>query len=193
MSNTSATGGCLTPTTGPLDDQALRRFLQAMIAGVTGLDGSLVRPLWQSNPPKQPDISTNWIAFGITEQRPDANPFHKSNGNGSGAIVIRHEELDVRCSCYGPDCTKYTGHLREALYLAQNRENLFSAGMGLVGFSDTVHAPELINERFFDRADITMTLRREIRREYPILNFVGAYGTIVANRATETLSINWSA
>jgi len=190
MPNTSATGGYLTPTTGPVDDQALRRFLQAMIVGVTGLTGPMVRPLWQKNPPPIPNIDVDWIAFGITEQRPDANPFHKQNANN--ATLIRHEEFDVRCSVYGPSCQNYTGRLREAMYLAQNRENLYLAGMGLVGFSPTTHIPELINDRWFERADITMTLRREIKREYPILNFVAAEGTIKANRATETLSINWS-
>lgn len=191
MPNTSATGGYLTPTTGPVDDQALRRFLQAMIVGVTGLTGPMVRPLWQKNPPPIPSIDTDWIAFGVVEQRPDANPYYKQKT--SSGELIRHEEIDVRCSAYGPACQAYTGRLREALYLAQNRGNLYLAGMGLVGFSKTTHVPDLINDRWFERADITMTLRREIRREYPVLNFVAAQGTIKANRATETLSMNWSA
>lgn len=191
MPNTSATGGYLVPTSAPIDDQALRRFLQAMIVGVTGLAGQFVRPLWQRNPPPIPNFEVDWIAFGITDQRPDANPFHRQDDE-DGAAIIRHEEFDVGCRVYGPSCQAITGSLREGMYLAQNRENLYLAGMGLVGFSNTTHIPELINDQWFDRADITMTLRREIRREYAVLNFVSAYGQILANRAIETLSRNWS-
>ena len=77
------------------------------------------------------------------------------------------------------------------MYLSQNREQLFSVGMGLVGFSDSVHVPDLVNDRYFDRTDITMTLRREIIREYPILHFLGANGQIIANRELNTLTENW--
>lgn len=193
MSNTSATGGVLTQISGPTEGQTLRRFLQSMIKDVTGIAGDLVRPSWQPDPPKQPNIDINWIAFGITDRSHDDNPYTEEKADGSASTMIRHEEMEILCSFYGPDCLDYTGRLREGMYLAQNRASLFSAGMGLVGFSETTHVPELINERWFDRADITMTIRREIRREYAILSFLGVDGVIRANRATETLSINWSA
>jgi hypothetical protein len=64
---------------------------------------------------------------------------------------------------------------------------LFSVGAAVVGFGDIIHAPELVNDRFVDRADITMTLRRQIVRSYPILSFLAAQGTIYS----ETLSEPW--
>lgn len=191
MPNTSATGGYLVPTTGPLEDQALRRFVQAMLVGLVALAGDKVRPSRQKNPPPMPDVDTDWLAFWITNQKPDANPYHEQHADH--ATLIRHEEFDIMCSFYGPNCMGNAGKLRDGLYLSQNRESLFLASMGLVGFSDTTHVPELVNDRWFDRADITLTLRREIKRDYPILHFVAAYGTISGNRATETLSIDWSA
>jgi hypothetical protein len=193
MSNTSATGGYLTQgTPAPSEGQALRRFLQAMLVGVTGLPNNLVRQSWEANPAPVPSIETNWMAFGIESQRSEAgDPYHRQRDDGS-SLLIRHEELDVACIFYGPDAQQNANLLRDGLYLAQNRESMYSVGMGLVGFSETFHVPELINDRFFDRADITMTLRREVRREYPVLHFLAADGIIYANRHVTTLTREWS-
>lgn len=190
MPNTSATGGYLTNVTTPIEGVDLTRFLGSVIAGVTALPGNLVRPAWQPNPPTIPDITTSWAAYGITSRRSEATPYMEQAEND--ATLIRHEELDILCTFYGPECQAIAASLRDGMYLSQNRENLFLAGMGLVGFSDIVHAPELINERFFDRADMTMTIRREIKREYRILYFVAADGIIKANRAIETLTREWA-
>lgn len=193
MSNTSATGGYLTQgSPAPSEGQALRRFLQAMLVGVTGLPNNLVRQSWEANPAPVPSIETNWMAFGIESQRSEAGgPYHRQRDDGS-ALLIRHEELDVTCIFYGPDAQQNANLLRDGLYLAQNRESMYSVGMGLVGFSETFHVPELINDRFFDRADTTMTLRREVRREYPVLHFLAADGIIYANRHVTTLTREWS-
>lgn len=193
MSNTSATGGYLTPDVAtPDEDQALRRFLHDVLAGVTGLDNGLVRPAWQVNPPKTPDLDVDWLGFSVSEQRGDDAPFHEQHDDGS-ATLVRHEEVDVHCVFYGPGCMNFANRLRDGLYLSQNREALRSVGAGVVGFSPTVHSPELAGERFVDRSDVTMTLRREVKRDYPVLHFVGAYGEIDANRAGTTLIREWSA
>lgn len=193
MSNTSATGGYLTQgNVRPSEGQALRRFLHGVLVGVTGLPNTLVRQSWDPNPAPVPSIETNWMAFGIEAQRAEAgDPYHRQREDGS-AILIRHEELDVACIFYGPDAQANANLLRDSMYLAQNRESMYAVGMGLVGFTETFHVPELINDRFFDRADITMTLRREIKREYPVLHFVAANGAIHANRNVTTLSRDWS-
>lgn len=195
MPNSSATGGYLTQTSSSIDGQALRRFLQSVIVGVTGLNAALVRPMWQQNPPPIPSIDVDWCGFAIMTQRPEKGAFHEQLDAG-GATLLRHEELDLLCAFYGPNCLVNAGLLRDGLELiAQNREQLFLAGMGVNGFSDITHAPELVNDRFFDRADITMTIQREIRRSYDILHFVGASGNVTANRDIESLTagINVSA
>lgn len=195
MPNTSATGGYLTQSSSSIDGLALRRFLQSVIVGVTGLNATLVRPMWQQNPPPIPSIDVDWCGFAIMTQRPEKGAFHEQLDAG-GATLLRHEELDLLCAFYGPNCLVNAGLLRDGLELiAQNREQLFLAGMGVNGFSDITHAPELVNDRFFDRADITMTIRREIRRSYDILHFVGASGNVTANRDIESLTagINVSA
>jgi hypothetical protein len=195
MPNSSATGGYLTQTSSSIDGQALRRFLQSVIVGVTGLNATLVRPMWQQNPPPIPSIDVDWCGFAIMTQRPEKGAFHEQLDAG-GATLLRHEELDLLCAFYGPNCLVNAGLLRDGLELiAQNREQLFLAGMGVNGFSDITHAPELVNDQFFDRADITMTIQREIRRSYDILHFVGASGNVTANRDIESLTagINVSA
>ena len=195
MPNTSATGGYLTQTSSSIDGSALRRFLQSVIVGVTGLNATLVRPMWQQNPPPIPSIDVDWCGFAIMTQRPEKGAFHEQL-NAGGATLLRHEELDLLCAFYGPNCLVNAGILRDGLELiAQNREQLFLAGMGVSDFSDITHAPELVNDRFFDRADITMTIQREIRRSYDILHFVGASGNVTANRDIESLTagINVSA
>ena len=191
MSNTSATGGYITPEgIPPLNDQSLRRFLHSVIAGITGIQDDLVRQTWATNPGPIPSIDVDWVSYGITSQRPDNAPYQEQTDN-EFSVMKRHEEIDIACIFYGPNNQSYSTILRDGMYLSQNREQLFSVGMGLVGFSDSVHVPDLVNDRYFDRTDITMTLRREIIREYPILHFLGADGQIIANREINTLTENW--
>lgn len=186
----SITGGYIAEVgTLPLNDQALLRFLHDVIVGVTGLDNTLVRPRFQRNPPPLPSIETDWCGFSVTTQQGDDNPYLESGD--TSATMIRYDELSVFCVFSGDNCQGYAETLRDALYISQNREALLSAGMGLVGFSEVSRVPELINDRYFDRADITMTLRREIRREYPVFSFAKAVGTNYINSATEELTQNW--
>lgn len=190
-SNTSATGGYLFETGAPpQNDESLRRFIHDVIAGVTCLDNELVRPGWDRNPQPIPGIDTDWVSFSIVEQRPDNEPWQGEEDDV--LCMIRHEEVDVLCNFYGPNTQSFAGILRDGMYLSQNRDQLTSVGMGLVGFSATIHVPELLNDRYFDRTDITMTLRREIRREYPILSFLGVDGQINVNRGDSKFVENFN-
>lgn len=189
MPNTSATGGYLTQTSASLEGQALRRFLQSVIVGVTGISASLVRPSWQENPPPIPAIDVDWCGFGIVAQRPEKGAYHEQLNDS--ATLLRHEQMEIMCAFYGPNCISYAGILRDGIELvAQNREQLFLNGMDVFGFSDVTHAPELVNDRYFDRADITMTINREVRRNYNIMHFVGANGSVIADDAASQPLIN---
>jgi len=59
-------------TTSPLMDAALDAVFQALVVGITGLPGTLVRPRWQPVPPTQPSVTTNWAAIGVTTNAADA-------------------------------------------------------------------------------------------------------------------------
>lgn len=184
----SATGGYLVESGTPqLNDQSLRRFIHGVIAGVTALPGGLVRQGWQLNPSPIPSVDVDWISFSITNQRPDNAPY-QCQPDELKTEMSRHEEFDVVCNFYGDNCQANSSNLRDGMYITQNLEQLFLADMGLVGFSETTHVPELINDRFFDRMDITMSLRRQIKREYPIFSFVSVNG-IISSQASTTVII----
>lgn len=186
---TSATGGYLRQTSVSLDGLALRRFIATVLVGLTGFDENLVRPSWQPNPPPHPDIEVNWMAFGIATMPVPGTTYHDQHD--ATATQVRYENLEVACVCYGPDCLATAGSLRDALELAQNRDALVANGLNYASHSDIMHVPEKIGERWFDRADISLAFRREIRREYRIFSFLQAAGTIIgAANATET-EINW--
>lgn len=176
--NTSATGGYLSPATQTKDGLDLRRFLQTVIVGVTLLPVDLVRPMWQIDPPPIPGIEVDWCGYAILEQRSEAGLPYIVALNPIATRFIRHEEIDILCAFYGQDALTKAAIFRDDLELGQNREQLFLADIGLVGCSGIRHIPELINDRYIDRADITWTIRREIRREYPILQFASAVGNV---------------
>lgn len=176
MANTSATGGYLAPTApGPLEDDALDDLLQELVAGVTGLPGAMVRPRWQTTVPKQPEPSENWCAIGVNRQANDASPAIRHDGDGDGSDdYIRHQEIDLLCSFYGPAGKGYAQRLADGMSIPQNSEQLAVNGMKFVRASDIQAAPTLINQQWNRRYDLTLTLRRKITRTYPVLNLLSA-------------------
>lgn len=176
MANTSATGGYLAPTAPvPPDDDALDDLLQELVAGVTGLPGDMVRPRWQPTVPKQPEPSENWCAMGIPVQANDASPAIQHNGDGDGNDeYVRHQQIDLLCSFYGPAAKGYAQRLADSMSIPQNSEQLALNGMKFVSASDIQPAPALINQQWNRRYDLTLTLRRKITRTYPVLNLLSA-------------------
>lgn len=175
----SSTGGYLAPATSPapLEGQALNRFLQQVWVGITGLNGTLVRPRWQPEPPAIPAFGTNWMAFGIMRRPGDtfASVIHNADGSDT---VYRQEILHVLCTFYGPDADNYASLLREGLSVAQNREVLQLNSFGLIEVGEPVPVPDLIKERWTYRVDMNVVLRRSITRTYAILDVLSADGTV---------------
>lgn len=189
MGNTSATGGYLTPNPTPnvLQDASLRTLLHGVVAGITGLGATMVRQAWNPTPAPVPAIEIDWAAFAVVSQLADFDAYEQEATDGSSSTQRRHESLDVLCTFYGPNCQKYAGLLIDGMRISQNRAALYAVGMGSFGFSAVTHSPELFNDRFVDRCDVTMSLRREVVRDYPILSFLAAEGMI----ETETVSQPW--
>lgn len=184
MSNTSATGGPLAPETtpAPLEGQDLNRFLQQVVAGISGLDGTVIFPRWQKEPPNLPSVGVNWAAVGIVRRDPDtyAAILHDPDGGG-GDELQRHETIEMLASFYGPQADSYLEIFRDGLQIAQNREVLQLAGMGLVDTGEAIAVPSLVKDQWLYRVDITMTIRRQIRRVYPVLNILSSGGTITTD------------
>jgi len=168
MANDSTTGGYLTPTSATPDyDQALERNISQWIQGVSGLTKA-VFPRWTDPQPKLPDITANWASFGISVNPASGYPvITQSSDTESSATTF--ETFDVLISFYGPLGMQNAGLFRSGLFISQNNETLKLAGLTLVKVSDRVIvAPELINNRWQRRYDLTATVGRSATRTYAI-------------------------
>ncbi|WP_250512696.1 hypothetical protein [Caballeronia sp. INDeC2] len=177
MANDSSTGGYLAPVDAqpPPEDAALDAIFQQLVVGVTGLPGSLVRPRWQPVVPKQPEANVNWCAIGVSDQTPDASPAIQHNPAGDGSdTYIRHEDIDVMCSFYGPGAKGFAQMLVDGLCIAQNIEQIKARGMAFVSTSLIRAAPDLVNEQWIRRYDLTLHFRRAVTRTYAVLNILSA-------------------
>jgi hypothetical protein len=177
MGNTSATGGILQPagTPAPPEDTELDAILQALVAGITALPGSLVRPRWQPVMPKQPAPDVDWCAIGVVAEEPDAGPYLHHNSDALGSTTsIRHEEIDVLASFYGPHSGGYAKLFRDGLGIPQNVEALTAQDLGFVWCGTIRTAPELVNQQWIRRKDMPVTFRCKTSRLYQIQNIVAA-------------------
>ncbi|MCA7083392.1 hypothetical protein K7G19_07235 [Cupriavidus sp. DB3] len=175
--NDSSTGGYLAPVAAspPLEDDALDDLLQEMVAGITGLPPTMVRPRWQPTVPKQPEPSVNWCALGITTQENDASPAIQHDPTGDGSDVYqRHQDIELLCTFYGPAAKGYAQRLLDGLAIPQNSEQLGLNDMKFVSVGTIRAAPDLVNQQRIRRYDVTVALRRKITRTYPVLNLLSA-------------------
>ncbi|MBC7074663.1 MAG: hypothetical protein H5T98_01045 [Syntrophomonadaceae bacterium] len=191
MANTSATGGYLSPgSTAPLDDEALDRFFNGVISGVTGITSSLVRPRWQPDPPNMPARNTNWIAQGVTERKDDGVAWQEFDESTQIFTICRNQELINLVSFYGPNASATEALLRDGLSLDQNREYMNSQGIALVRVGDPKNAAMQINEQWTKRIDVQITFRRLISRTYPVLSLLaGAVQIQTDTGLIETINI----
>lgn len=185
--------GYLTPssTQGLPGSLTLNQFLQTVMVGVSGLDGALVRPRWQVAPAKQPDLNVNWMALGITSNTADAHSYVNLLPDGTNTSQ-RHETLELQCAFYGPEALGYASLVRDGFEIQQNLDALRSANMGFVSTTPALHMPELVNERFIDRIEMGVSLRREIKRVYAILSFISASGRVHTVLGNEEYLLPWA-
>lgn len=148
-----------------IDGADLLVFFGDLVSGITGLGRGLTRRNWQPNPPAMPAIDVDWCGFGIQRQKGIYGPYAKQNTDDMN--LARQEEIDLLCSFYGPRCIQNAELFRDGLWMWQNRRNMREAKIGLTDSGDVMHVPELINDKWYDRADIVTTFRRELSRVLP--------------------------
>jgi hypothetical protein len=176
MANTSATGGYLTPTSPAApEDLDLDLVFQGYVRGITGLPGAMVRPRWQPTVPQTPGPTVDWCAIGVTRTQSQDYPAIQHDGAGDGEdLYTRHQEIALMATFYGPNAMRYAETLRDGAYIPQNSEAINQQGIAFVEALDLIAAPELFNQQWQKRYDLTMRFRRVIRRAYPVLNLLGA-------------------
>ncbi len=178
MSANSATGGFLelSPAPGLKDAEDV---LHDIIAAVTGLPGELVRPAAQAEPPRAPDAGVNWCSFGIVKCEPFGFPEIRHNGAGEGHDeIIRHEEIAVRVSLYGPDHLDLAWALCAGFHVPQNRASLRPSGLAFVRAGSILRLPVPLGAGIRSRADLTLTFRRVTARSAAVLNLKATTGKI---------------
>ena len=193
MPNTSATGGALTPLSPPgpkiLEGNALQDFFQSWLVGITKLPNDMLRPRWQPEPPNIPPNDTDWGAFGITSRKSDTFAAEFPDPSNPGYNVLRrHQELQLSVTFYGPNAEMYADILNDGVQVSQNLDLLRLNGMGFVGASDITTVPELLKEKWLMRCDITLTIRRQIVRDYGVQTILSAEGTINNGDYTESFN-----
>jgi hypothetical protein len=188
VSSDSRYKGYLLPNTPPppVEGDPWMNVLHDVVMYSTGLDGSMIRPRWQQQPPNTPEPGTNWCAFGMNTSSSDWQPvfFHVAddpNEPDGYDLFQRMETFQVLFSFYGPSSTPMATAFRDGLFIDQNAAELRSVFCAVVEVQDLALIGEIYRQQWRDRTDVPVILRREIRRIYPVRTLLRSTGTITAN------------
>lgn len=193
--NNSSVAGFLTPlpSPAPLEDQALDDFFQEIVVGLTNLPEDLVRPRWQPEPPTQPEATVDWMAVGVIDEEPDTYAVvrHAQTADPDAPVdeLQRHENIDVLVSSYGPNARGNLKLVADGFLIPQNLAVLTENGMGLVGTSRIVAAPDFVKEKWLRRFDLHILVRRNVTRTYNVLNVNSANITETTGTFTDEIVI----
>ncbi|HHA2249915.1 TPA: hypothetical protein ACOEHG_004856 [Enterobacter ludwigii] len=173
MSNNSTAPGYLTPEGGgPANDKPLEIHISEWICGVTGIDVKKVYPRWTDPQHKIPPAGTTWCAFGITQQPQSPNPADVQVSDDLSEQWT-WEKVTVICCFYGPEGAALASLFRAGLFVEQNATELKRrSGLSLNDAGTLYNVPELINNQWVRRYDLTVTLSRKLVREYNIKSLV---------------------
>ncbi|TXE22180.1 phage neck terminator protein [Serratia ureilytica] len=178
MSNDSTAPGYLIPeSAGPAYDKALEIHLSEWICGVTGINVTLVYPRWTDPQRQIPKIGTTWCAFGITAQQQALNPADVQISDDRSEQWA-WERVTVICCFYGPEGAALAARFRAGIFIEQNNAELNRrSGLTLNDAGTLYNVPELINNQWVRRYDLTVTLSRKIVREYNIKSLIATSPT----------------
>ena len=95
------------------------------------------------------------------------------------STMQRHEEIEALATFYGPMAGGFAGLLRDNSRIGQNRDGLTDAGIQFVGTGPLMVVPDLINAIWVRRVDLSLTLRRQIARTYPIRTLLAAPTSLI--------------
>jgi hypothetical protein len=133
--------------------------------------------------------ATAWCSIGIQTRRGDTFPFvgHDGDGNNGNGLdqIIRNEELDLLCSFYDLGTNGmadfYAEIMRDGAIIAQNREYLQAQNFDLGFVGELTVVPSLLKQRWMYRVDLPIAVRRQVVRQYPVLNVESIAGSIICD------------
>lgn len=171
MSDDSTKAGYLLPVGDlPPYDADLERLISRWIRGVTGLETSLVYPRWTDPQKTIPKNGTTWCAFGITTVPDGDSPaFIQSEENTEQWV---HETIEVLCCFYGPLGMTVAALFKSGILVPQNNAQLNKSGLTLKHCGSIYNLPELINNQWVRRYDLSIQLRRKVVRTYNVKSFL---------------------
>ncbi|HBA3651373.1 TPA: hypothetical protein J5F57_003511 [Escherichia coli] len=172
MSNDSTTRGYLTPVgEAPKYDEELEREISRWIRGVSGLPAKAVFSRWTDPQPLIPKNGVTWCGFGITTI---PQPLSQANVQVSEEESEQWtwEKVTVICSFYGPLGSGTVSTFRAGIFVEQNNAELNRVGLSLLDAGTIYNLPELINNQWVRRYDLTVTLNRKNIRTYNVKSIV---------------------
>lgn len=89
------------------------------------------------------------------------------------ATSIRHEDVEVALSFYGNNGQKFAKLFIDGTAIPQNIDQLKLNKIKFIGVTDVITAPDLLNEQYVHRFDVTATFRRKTERTYAVQSFQG--------------------
>jgi len=167
LNNDSTSPGYLTPVGDtPAYDKELEIKISDWICGVSGLDVKWVFPRWTDPQITIPPKGTTWCAFGVTSMPRTGLPADIQGDTSSEQWTW--ENVTIICCFYGPGGAALAATFREGIYVPQNNAELNRAGLSLVDVDTLRSLPELINNQWVRRYDLTVTLSRKNVRSFNI-------------------------
>jgi hypothetical protein len=97
----------------------------------------------------------------------------------------------VLCSFYGPNAEGNAELLAMGLEVPQNREAMQLQGFNIIGGAgDSIFAPAMIKQLWYTKVDIGFTVRQQQQYTYPLLNLLGADGTLIVEEGNKDTTVS---
>ncbi len=177
MTNTSRTKGFLTPVGAiPVYDNDLDTVFRQFIAGVTGLDETLVISLWNGPSLDEPTDETNWCRAGVVSYGGNPGPsiVHKgknpSDPDDGTDVLTWQEELTLQASFYGPKAEFYAALLKFGCMVKQNADQLLDEGIAFASADKTVSKIVTVNNLEMKETVFSLYFRRSVSFTYQVRN-----------------------
>lgn len=177
MTNTSKTKGFLTPVGAiPVYDNDLDTVFRQFIAGVTGLDESVVGSCWNENFPAQATDEVTWCQAGVVSYGGNPGPSIVHNGTDpadpdDGTDVLTwQEELTLLTRFYGPKAAFYAALLKYGCMVKQNADELLVNGIVFASADKTVSEIVPVNNLPVKETTFSLYFRRSVSFTYQVRN-----------------------